>query len=279
MNLTTLISADELQTLMAVRKVRIIDCRFDLADTLKGEKMYRKGHIPGASYAHLDNDLSSPITPVTGRHPLPDPARFAQWLGSQGVDNQTQVIAYDDSFGTMAVRLWWLLRWLGHDRVAVLDGGWQAWERAGGVVSTDIPNPANAVFTATLREELELTTSQILAQDEDILLLDARTAVRHRGEDEPIDPVAGHIPGSLNLPLQQNLDRDGRFLPPEQLREMYLDCLGGHPSSRVACYCGSGVTACHNLLAMEVAGLHGGLLYAGSWSEWIRDPSHPVAVE
>lgn len=261
---------------------RVVDCRFDLADVERGEHDYRTQHIPGACYAHLDRNLSGPITPTTGRHPLPDPARFRDWLQRHGIRATTQVVAYDDSGGTMAVRLWWLLHWLGHTQVAVLDGGLPAWQEDGFPLTSEPPPPtARSKFSGLSDPTRVVETSTLLAQlgqPEALLLLDARTAERFRGESEPIDPVAGHIPGAVNLPLQDNLGADGRFKPADALRRQYAAVLGDMPPQRVAVMCGSGVTACHNLLAMAIAGRHGGRLYAGSWSEWIRDPARPVAT-
>jgi thiosulfate/3-mercaptopyruvate sulfurtransferase len=262
---------------------RVIDCRFDLAAPAQGERAYREAHLPGAHYAHLDRELSSPITPSSGRHPLPDPARLCRWLGGLGITPQTQVIAYDDSGGSMAVRLWWLLRWLGHGPVALLDGGWQAWVQAGRPTTADDPPARTAVERPCHPDPTQVVDSaeierELAGDRRRLLLLDARTGERFRGEAEPIDPVAGHIPGAINLPLQQNLDKDGRFRPAAELHALYSAALRGHPAERIAVMCGSGVTACHNLLAMEIAGLGGGRLYAGSWSEWIRDPARAVAT-
>jgi thiosulfate/3-mercaptopyruvate sulfurtransferase len=257
----------------------IFDCRFDLGDTDKGRQAYDDGHVPRAIYAHLDHDLSGPITPATGRHPLPDPDRLSRWFEAQGVGPGKQVVAYDDTGGNMAVRVWWLLRWLGHQAVAVLDGGWPHWKKAGKAIDTVLPRPSPAPFTGTPDAAMLLTTEAIA---EDLgtgrwLLIDARTEERFRGEQEPIDPVAGHVPGAVNLPLHDNLGADGRFLPAAELRRRFTAVLGGRAPATAACMCGSGVTACHHLLAMEIAGLHGARLYAGSWSEWIRDPARPVA--
>jgi thiosulfate/3-mercaptopyruvate sulfurtransferase len=258
----------------------VVDCRFDLADTNAGERAYREAHIPGARYAHMDTVLSGPITPDSGRHPLPAPDALCRWLGEQGIGNASQVVVYDHSGGAMAVRLWWLLRWLGHEQVALLDGGWPAWLSAGLPTEATSPRLAAKAFSGTPHHDMLLSTQQIV-DDLDSgrwLLIDARTAERYRGEHEPIDPVAGRIPGSLNLPLQQHLNADGTFKSAQQLREMYLPLIGNHPLPQVAALCGSGVTACHNLLALHIAGLHGARLYAGSWSEWIRDPERPVAT-
>jgi thiosulfate/3-mercaptopyruvate sulfurtransferase len=261
----------------------VVDCRFNLADVDHGEKAYREAHVPGAFYAHLDRDLSSPITPSSGRHPLPGVEALKRWLGQLGVGPTSQVVAYDDSGGTMAVRLWWLLRWLGHDRVALLDGGWQQWTGQALPVEQQPRVPAaSGVFTGTVDFSQVVTSAEIerelATEHSPLLLLDARTGERFRGEQEPIDPVAGHVPRAVNLPLNRNLGTDGRFLAPDALRAIYRAAIGDRAPGQVAVMCGSGVTACHNLLAMEIAGLGGGRLYAGSWSEWIRDPQRPVAT-
>lgn len=260
--------------------LRLFDCRFSLADPGQGRRAYLDGHIPGALFAHLDEHLSDPIGPRTGRHPLPDPSRLAVWLGACGVTPRTQVVVYDDVGGAFAVRLWWLLRWIGHERVALLDGGLQAWIAAGGELVPEqptyapgelVPRPDNTRWISTDALVAELAKGRAA-------VVDARAPERFRGEQEPIDPVAGHIPGAINLPLTGNLDPDGRFLDPAALRRRFIQALGDTSPARIVHSCGSGVNACHNLLAMEVAGLHGSRLYAGSWSEWIRSPERPVAV-
>jgi thiosulfate/3-mercaptopyruvate sulfurtransferase len=257
----------------------VVDCRFSLMDTEAGRRAYRESHLPGARYAHLDEDLSGPITPSTGRHPLPDPARSARKLGEWGIDDRTQVVAYDDMGGMLAAaRLWWLLRWLGHEAVAVLDGGISAWRQAGLPLTAELPVVQPTVFEARPDDRLWLTTARVQALPRLELLVDARAAARYRGEVEPIDPVAGHIPGAANLPTEDNLAAEGRFRPADELRARFAAVLGGRSPTAVVHNCGSGVTACHNLLAMEVAGLNGSRLYAGSWSEWIRDPNRPVAT-
>ena len=257
----------------------VLDCRFNLMDAEAGRRAYRESHLPGARYAHLDEDLSSPITPTTGRHPLPDPGQLARKLGDWGIGPETQVVAYDDMGGMLAAaRLWWLLRWLGHQAAAVLNGGFPAWQRAGLPLTTEPPTVQPTVFTGQPDDRLWLTTAQILALPSANVLLDARTSARFRGEMEPIDPVAGHIPGAVNLPTEGHLMADGYFLPHTGLRARFIAALGERSPTTVVHSCGSGVTACHNLLAMETAGLHGSRLYAGSWSEWIRDPGRPVAT-
>ena len=279
----TLIDADALAGRLGDDNWRVFDCRFDLADVDRGARAYAEAHIPGAFYAHLDRDLSGPITPRTGRHPLPDAGQLRDWLGRHGVGPDTQVIAYDDTGGSMAVRVWWLLRWLGHGRVSVLDGGWQTWLGRGHVCETVRPGlPGGPPYPGEPRPSMVVESAaiadQLGARNPALRLMDARTAERFRGEQEPIDPVAGHIPGAINLPLQGNLEPDGRFKSPEALRRRYLEAFNGHPAEDVVAMCGSGVTAGHNLLAMAIAGLPDGRLYAGSWSEWIRDPQRPIAT-
>ncbi|NOT84426.1 MAG: sulfurtransferase [Methylococcaceae bacterium] len=278
MNYTTLINATTLHQNLNTPDWVIIDSRFSLADTEAGAKAYRQGHIPEARYAHLDKDLSSTITSVTGRHPLPDFRLLAEKLGQWGISNNSQVIVYDDASGIFAGRLWWLLRSLGHEKVAVLDGGLKHWQKLGLPITTTLPSPTPSTFRAYLNEGAWLNAIQVqnrLAQ-KNICLIDARTPERFRGEQEPIDPVAGHIPGAMNRPFQKNLDSDGLFLTAGQLRQQFKQLLGNTLPEQVVHTCGSGVTACHNLLAMEHAGLTGSKLYAGSWSEWIRNKNRAV---
>jgi thiosulfate/3-mercaptopyruvate sulfurtransferase len=256
----------------------IFDCRFTLTDPEAGRRAYASGHIPGARYAHLDADLSSPPTAVTGRHPLPDPQVLAEKLGAWGVGPHTQVVVYDDSFGSMAVRLWWLLRWLGHDAVALLDGGLPKWQRQKHPVSGELPVIKPQQFAATPNRNIWVDVAEVEAarHDRSRLLVDARPEMRFTGEIEPLDKVAGHIPCSCNWSFEENLDMDGTLLPADELREAYDKLLGGRDPASVIHTCGSGVTACHNILAMEAAGLTGSRLYPGSWSEWITDPARPV---
>ncbi len=266
---TTLICASDLNLSMLV-----IDVGFDLADTDAGERAYAQGHLPGAHYLHLDRDLSGPKTGRNGRHPLPDRTAFAQRMRALGLSTDTQVVAYDAQGGMYAARLWWMLRWIGHPAVAVLDGGKQAWA---GTLSTEVP--ARAAGNFQLGEPLTpvLDADQLLSRLGNVRLIDARAPERFRGEVEPLDQQAGHIPGASNRLFKLNLQEDGRFKPAAQLREEFAALLAPFNASGVVHQCGSGVTACHNLLAMEHAGLASSALYAGSWSEWSSDPARPIA--
>lgn len=266
----------------AERRPLLIDCSFDLADPGAGERSYREGHLPGAHYLHLDHDLADHALPADGRfrgrHPLPSREAFAVTLGRLGITPATAVVTYDRQDAAFAARAWWMLRWLGHHEVAVLDGGLAGWVAAGGTLSRDRPQPDAAAaypLAASLVPAVDAETLQ--AGLGRVRLVDARAAERFRGEVEPLDPVAGHIPGALNRPYKHNLDEHGRFLAPQALRAAFEALMAGRSTSEVVHQCGSGVTACHNLLAMEAAGLTGAALYAGSWSEWCADPSRPVA--
>jgi thiosulfate/3-mercaptopyruvate sulfurtransferase len=280
----TLITPAELAAHLGDREWLAIDCRFELSRPDWGEQLFASGRIPGALYAHLDRDLSGPLTAASGRHPLPSVAALEKTFGRFGIDAAVQVVAYDQGPGSFAARLWWLLRWLGHERVAVLDGGFAAWQEAGLPVSTERTVRAARSFRARPTHEEVVTTAALsaalasggLARGQP-LLVDARAADRFAGENETIDPVAGHIPGAHSHPFARNLDGRGRFLPAGELRRAWLETLRGHPPGAVVAMCGSGVTACHNLLALAIAGLPGARLYAGSWSEWIRDPLRAVA--
>lgn len=278
---TTLVTTATLAANLQAPDWLVVDCRFDLAQPAAGEAAYRAGHIPGAVYAHLDRDLSSPITPATGRHPLPDPERFAATLSGWGVSSTTQVIAYDADNGMYASRLWWLLRWVGHRSVAVLDGGFKAWTAERLPTGTEIPARSPSQFTARPNRELWLDAQQVQErlQQPDWRLLDARAPERFAGKVEPLDTRAGHVPGARNHPFATNLAADGRFGAPEELRRRYEQSQAGVSDDHTIVMCGSGVTACHLLLAMEHAGKPGARLYAGSWSEWIRDPRRPVASD
>jgi len=277
MTYTTLISCANAHTQIYNPSWRFIDCRFDLMKPKLGHKQYNSEHIPGAVYADLDQDLSSPVGPQTGRHPLPDVDALAKTLSKWGVGDDTQVVVYDDNIGMFAARLWWLLLWLGHDKVAVLDGGYQAWKAQGHPLTAELKTHEPASFTPRLQEGWVVTTHEIMAlEQEGDILLDARAPERYRGEVEPIDPVAGHIPGALNYPLTNNIGEDGLFKEDACIRTQLVNVIGKTSAPQVIHYCGSGVSACHNILAMEHAGMHGSKLYAGSWSEWIRDPVRRV---
>jgi thiosulfate/3-mercaptopyruvate sulfurtransferase len=259
----------------------VVDCRFDLSAPHQGFARYLDGHIPGARYAHLDKDLAGPVTPTSGRHPLPEIDDLAASLGAFGIDARSYVVAYDDAGGAVAARLWWLLRWLGHGEAAVLDGGFAAWRAFGGPLATRIPAWQPSRYRPrTVGAEWVVTTMELEgALARGARLLDARAGARFRGASEPVDPVAGHIPGAANLPFSECLSAEQRFLPRERLAALFAaQGLRGEPQPEAVAMCGSGVTACHLLLAMEVAGLPPGKLYAGSWSEWIRDPKRRVAT-
>ncbi|MGQ0601411.1 MAG: sulfurtransferase [Anaerolineales bacterium] len=275
---TTLISTTELAQHLDDPQWAILDCRFDLANVEWGAQLYRAAHIPNALYAHLDHDLSGAKTGRNGRHPLPNWETFKATLGRWGVNANTQVIAYDQDTGMYASRLWWMLRYLGHRAVAVLDGGYAKWTREGRPVRADAESRAATVFTGQPAPMLLLTADEVAAHwmDSAHHLIDARAPERYRGEIEPLDRMAGHIPGAANHFYKNNLNVDGTFLAPQVLRERFQKTVGDAPVDNVAHYCGSGVSAAHNLLAMEVAGLTGAKLYAGSWSEWSSDPARPV---
>jgi thiosulfate/3-mercaptopyruvate sulfurtransferase len=284
---TTLIEPLELAALArASDPAVIIDCRHDLTRPEWGAEAYAESHVPDAELAHLDRDLAGPVTAASGRHPLPAPDRLTATFSRWGIDRDRQVVAYDQSSGAYAARLWWLLRYLGHSRVAVLNGGLQAWRSAGlpmtrPAASTRAAAPSREPrrFEGSPQLPRAASTAEVAegVARGDIVLIDARSADRFAGRNETIDPVAGHVPGARNHPFTRNLDAAGRFLAPPELSTLWRETLAGSPSARVVSMCGSGVTACHNLLAMELAGLEGARLYAGSWSEWIRDPARPVA--
>ena len=254
---------------------RVFDCRHDLAKPDWGEAEYRKAHIPGAVFASLDRDLSAPKNGRNGRHPLPEPEVFAQWLSSVGLQPTDRAVCYDASNGAMAARLWWLLRWLGHEDVAVLDGGFAKWTREGLPVASELPSFPATSYPDEIDGNRAVGARTIQRDLNGLFLLDARSPARWRGEQEPIDPEAGRIPGALNRFNGDNVNADGTFKDSFSLKNDFLKILGSRNPSEIVHYCGSGVAACHNLLAMEIAGLPGGRLYAGSWSEWIADPSRP----
>lgn len=286
MPFTTLISATELQTMLAQSQpLKVFDCTADLSQPAAGPAQFLQGHVPTAIHASLDHDLSAHGTGDAasgGRHPLPSRERFSQWLHSVGLEPGMQVVVYDRNGLNFCVRLWWMLKWAGHDAVAVLDGGLQAWTAAGGALAQGPAAPPRPSRGWALQLPLRqlVGVSEVLEQlppaESGVTLLDARAPARYRGEVEPLDPVAGHIPGALNRPFGSNLNDDGHFKSPAQLRQEFDALLAGRDPARVVHYCGSGVSALSNLLAMEVAGYTPTRLFAGSWSEWCRDPLRPV---
>ena len=270
---STLVSTGELAANLT--KWRVFDCRHDLANPKLGEQQYREGHIPGALFAHLDRDLSGRKTGANGRHPLPDPQDFEKWLEKTGLTPQDQAVCYDGGPGAMAARLWWMLRWVGHDKVAVLDGGFAKWTKEARPVMVDMPLFTPFNYPIRLRSDAAIDVRAVERTLGKSVLLDARAPARYLGEQEPIDPIAGRIPGAKNRFNMENVAPDGTFKKPAQLKQELEPLLRDRSPSEVIHYCGSGVAACHNLLAMEIAGLEGGKLYAGSWSEWIADPKRP----
>lgn len=286
MTFSTLIDVDTLAKNLHHPDWVILDCRFSLADTSLGRRSYLEGHIPGAIYAHLDEDLCSPVLPgKTGRHPLPEVEMLVDRFSHWGIDSTVQVVVYDDwpgAAGAVAARLWWSLRWLGHRAAAVLDGGWEAWLAGGMPVAAGMEHSRQVRdFQAAPHPELLATTADVekMRLDANFKVFDSRAAERYRGQNETIDPVAGHVPGAWSAPFAGNMAPDGKFLPAPELRERFTALLDGVSPENSVFYCGSGVSAAHNLLALAHAGLGDARLYVGSWSEWITDPSRPVAAE
>ena len=276
-----LVTTEELAKHLDDPKWVVIDTRHDLMDPTKGPKAYAAGHIPGAFFMHTDEDLSGKKTGKNGRHPLPPLDEFAAKLNERGVNPDTQVIVYDDISGNYALRLWWMLRWLGHDKVALLDGGFPRWAKEGRPIAKDVPAPRKGSFVPRphLGDVVDAHYVDRFRESPDITLLDGRTPERFQGLQEPIDPVAGHIPGAVNRFWQKNLNPDGTFKSSKQLRAEFDELLKSADPARVVHMCGSGVTACHNMFAMELAGLPRGRLYPGSWSEWVADPARPIATK
>lgn len=280
MSYTTIISVSELVNHVDDPNWVIVDCRFSLDNQNYGRQEYLSSHIPGAVYAHLNEDLSGHIiSGKTGRHPLPQQETFIRTLSKLGIDAGVQVVTYDDKGGAMAAaRLWWMLRWMGHDAVAVLNGGWQQWKNTGRRTANGMEAKKPRIFASRAKNKLLYNSADVLKilHDAHFRILDSRSADRYRGEHETIDPVAGHIPGALSAPFSHNLDSAGLFLPPKELNSRFRQFLGTRPAECAVFYCGSGVTAAHNLLALAHAGMGDGRLYAGSWSEWITHPDYPV---
>jgi thiosulfate/3-mercaptopyruvate sulfurtransferase len=276
---TTLVDPVTLMSSMHDPDWVVLDARFELAAPAKGEALYREGHIPSARYVSLDADLSGPKIGTTGRHPLPDPVTAAASFARLGIGDDTQVVVYDADAGSFAARVWWMLRWLGHPNAAVLDGGLAAWTAAGLALSDDVEQWEPARFTPRVDADARVGVDDVLLQQRaGHVLVDARASDRFRGQNETLDPVAGHIPGAVNRFFQHNLTAEKTFKTPDELRAEWTAIVGRADASKVVMYCGSGVTACHNLLALEHAGLPGARLFAGSWSEWCADPSRPVAT-
>ncbi len=277
-----LISAEQVQANLNNSEWLILDVRHDLADHQAGRRSYEQGHIPGAVFLDHELDLAAPKTGLNGRHPLPSRQELAQLLQKNGLRDGMQVVVYDAQGSLFASHMWWMLRWLGHPQVAILDGGWQAWQQLGGAEESGQAKPVPATAKLSVPEQAAMPT----VQTEQVLknlskpiftVLDARAAERYRGDVEPMDPVAGHIPDALNRSHLNNLGEQGRFKPADQLRQEFQDLLGAISAEMVVHQCGSGITACHNLFAMELAGLSGSSIYPGSWSEWVSDASRPVA--
>jgi thiosulfate/3-mercaptopyruvate sulfurtransferase len=276
---TTLVAASELAPHVNDPDWALFDCRFALADPERGRRDYVQAHIPGAIYAHLNEDLAGAVIPgVTGRHPLPPIDTLALTFSQWGIDETVQVVAYDDSGGGMAARLWWLLRWLGHETVAVLDGDWRQWQREGRTTRDGVAIRSARRFVPHARSGLLISTEDVERglRTAEYKLFDSRTADRYRGENETIDPIAGHIPGAISAPYPDNLNPDETFRSDEELRARFAALLGDTPAEQSAFYCGSGVTAAQNILAVKHAGLGDAKLYAGSWSEWITNPQRPI---
>ena len=277
----SLISIKELKSILDAPETVIIDCTFFLADTKAGYQDYLGSHIPGAHYAHLDYDLSGEVVSgKTGRHPFPKIEVFTEKCGKWGIDKNAQVVAYDQGSGGIAARLWFLLKWLGHDSVAVLNGGWKQWVEHRMPVSKDIPLPSQTVFHPEEKNDMLVSVKTIenMIHNEEFLLIDSRAAERYRGEFENIDPVAGHIPGAVSAPFIDNLSDNGLFCSREALKERFQKIIKTKPIENTVFYCGSGVTACHNLLALNHIGVFGAKLFPGSWSEWIADENRPIEI-
>ncbi|MEM7501928.1 MAG: sulfurtransferase [Pseudomonadota bacterium] len=276
----TLMPASELMQRLDDPHVVIVDCRFSLADPDQGRRDYSQGHIPGAVYAHLDADLASTVTADSGRHPLPQPDEFVATVRRWGVSSESQVVVYDDAGGGIAARAWWLLQWMGHEAAALLDGGFAAWIADSLPVSAKVESRSPGTFSGAPASVMSIDVEEVqarLASDENFLLVDARDSARFRGEQEPIDPVAGHVPGARNLPFNRSLTTNGRFLSPDELRRLWEPLKPGQ-AGEWAVMCGSGVTACHLALSAQIAGLPAPRLYVGSWSEWLREPVRGVGT-
>jgi thiosulfate/3-mercaptopyruvate sulfurtransferase len=278
MSYSTIISAQQLNTIISDDNVRVFDCRFSLKDSQGGLKSYQSGHLPMAQFADMDTQLSSAMTRTSGRHPLPDASVFLAQLKAWGINKDTQVIVYDDISGAFAARLWWMMRWMGHEKVAVLDGGMQQWTQQGLALNQDKVEFAAGDFSGSANMDwlVDIDTVREQLDANKITLIDARAADRFTGKDKNIDPVPGHIPGSNNLPFGGNLTKDGMFEASDIINQRFTKIIQDQALTNVVNMCGSGVTACHNLLAQAVAGIPPTKIFIGSWSQWIKDPSRPV---
>lgn len=275
---SALVSPAQLATELGSSGLVLLDCRFNLLDSEAGKQAFLEGHIPGARYADLNKDLAGPIGPATGRHPLPRARDLQRCLGAWGIDEQSTVVAYDDVGGAIAARAWWLLKWLGHQEAALLDGGLSAWLAGNYPLEIDAVEPEMRVYLGRPGQRAVYDTAAIEVGlgDGEIVLLDARDEKRFCGTQEPIDRIAGHVPGAINAPFQHNLSTDSRFLSAMALAELYAPMLGKHSADKVVCMCGSGVTACHNIFAIELCGYESPSLYVGSWSEWVGSGDRPI---
>ena len=278
MEFTTLISVDQLKIILNDKSTVLFDCRHDLTNPDYGDKEYKRNHIVNALFADINKDLSGIKNGKNGRHPLPSPQIFAKWLGAKGVENSSQVITYDDSGGIFGARMWWMLQWLGHKNVALLDGGWQSWLRKGGEIES-VSKPLQGTSFRTIIKNNHVSETYLLnnINNPEMCLIDARASSRYEGKDEKIDPVAGHIPGSINRPYEKNLNSQGFFKNKNELRFEFSQLFEIAAKKEVIHSCGSGISACHNLLAMEIAGLPNSKLFPGSWSSWISDPKRPIS--
>ena len=277
-----LISCESLQTIIDDDDVRVVDCRFSLQDPAAGLRQYHEAHLPNAVFADLDKDLAAPVTPDSGRHPLPEQRNLERMLGRLGISNESRVVVYDQGNGALAARLWWMLRWAGHDNAALLDGGISRWEALGLALEQGNNDVVTSVFKARPRHDLVLQTEEVVAAEPDagaLRLVDARESPRFRGEFEPIDPVAGHIPGAVNLPYADCVHADGTWKDADALSDILQDTLGAGLDQPWSVMCGSGVTACHLVVSALLAGVREPRVYVGSWSEWIRDPGRPVSTD
>jgi len=275
-----LIEVAELQDLLGCADCRVVDCRFDLSQPEKGRTEYLAGHIPGALHADLDQDLAGPVTKDSGRHPLPDTNVFKATLQGWGICPGIQVVVYDYASGALAARLWWMLRWFGHSQVAVLNGGLKAWLAGDGTLATEVPEFAESTLAEAPDSGRVITTDEVcsmLGKGDDMRLVDARDRARFNGQTEPIDPVAGHVPGAINFPFSENLNADGTWKSSQALRQAWAGLLGSGTPAPFSVMCGSGVTACHLVLSAAIAGLPEPRVYIGSWSEWLLDEARPVA--